>query len=246
MAAGRALLLIICIRLAEALSNLTVQTVTRTTTDCTLETPSWIYPLLYSPCETCNSCLITDAHQPITSAAVTGSTTTKYIAPFWEWNFYRRKTVTVIVDTLPKPSSQVQTWFAGQPTFLVATTTDHNGFRHRYEYENIIEYVVEGSNYVFNYPFTVTVTSTVTSFTNAIQTEPSASQKPADETAFGYTSGAAQQAGQNPSAGGGLRPGDGHPTTTNGESGHITRPRRSLTHRTTAAFCLVPQVSRLI
>lgn len=219
MAAGRALLSIIFLRLAAALSNLTVQAVTRTTTDCSLETPLWIYPLLYSPCESCNTCLITNVHQPITSAAVTGGTTTRYIAPFWAWNFQRRKTVTVIVDTLPSPSSQIQTWFAGQPTFSVGTTTNHNGVRHHYQYENIIEYVVEGSNYVFNYPFTVTATSTVTSyFTNTIQAKTSASQKSDDDPAFGHAPGAAQQAGQNPSAGEGLRPGGGQPTTINGGS----------------------------
>lgn len=223
MAAGRIFLSTILICLADAFSNVTLATVTiiqteclanytvtpvtRTETECVLGTPVRTYPLLYSPCDLCNSSFITDVRQPITSAAVTAGATTRYVAPFWEWNFDRTKTVTVITDAVSRANTQTQTWLARKPTCSISTMTDSNVVTHYYEYEAIILYVIEEPNYVFNNPTTVTFTSTVTSvYTNTAPSEPMSSQMTVHEPPL---SSPVHQAGQGSSALQGPEPGPG-------------------------------------
>lgn len=86
-------------------------------TDCSGAAPSRLYPFSYLPCESCSPQLVTDLKQPITSAAVTSGITTRYVAPFYDFNFQPSRTVTVFVDANNQPISQIQTWRASEPTY---------------------------------------------------------------------------------------------------------------------------------
>ena len=144
----------------RAWSNCSI--ISPTTTDVYIQTPPWMYPLSYSPCRTCEAYLITDIHQPITSHTVDQGATTSYIAPFWEWNFHRTRTVTVI-EASAIPKSQIQTWFAGLPQITAVLNEMAYGIAYHYCYERIITFVVQDPQDGIETPRTVTITSTVTS-----------------------------------------------------------------------------------
>ena len=175
MAPALLCLILMLTRFSWAWSNCTI--VEATTTDLVVETPSWMYPLSYSPCEACAALIVTDLNQPITSNAIASGITTRYVAGWFAWNFQRTKTVTVIPDTPQTPSSQIQTWLANPPYLSAEPVTKGDVVSYTYCYEHVIEYVVEESNYAFAYPMRVTITSTATyTFTTSIGTAQATSQ----------------------------------------------------------------------
>lgn len=157
-------------------------------------------PISYTPCETCPVYIVTDVNQPITSQAINRGIATRYIAPWFDWNFHRTRTVTVVVDDPHTLSSQIQTWVANTPYRSADPVRKNNAIIYTYCYEHIIKYVVQEPNYAFDYPMTVTITSTTTStFTSSIGTDRATTQ---DSSLGSVTS-------QNPSQVDGLRPGAG-------------------------------------
>lgn len=143
------ILLLFVAKLSWAWSNCTI--ISPTTTNYYVETPAWMYPLSYSPCETCLAYIITDVHQPITSHTVEHGATTRYIAPYWDWNFHRTRTVTVVEDAPQTPRSQIQTWFANAPPKSASPVEGDNGLAYNYCFEYIITYVVRELNNGFDY-----------------------------------------------------------------------------------------------
>ncbi|MCJ1273657.1 hypothetical protein MMC21_001450 [Puttea exsequens] len=135
------------------------------------------------------------------------------MAPYWDWNFHRTRTVTVVVDTphTPSPPSQIQTWFANTPYISANPIRRGNFLIYTYCFEHIVEYVVDESNHAFKYPITVTITSTATStFTSPINTPRTIFKQSAESSTSMYT----PYTGQSASLGGGLRPGSEPPLTT--------------------------------
>ncbi|KAL6714336.1 hypothetical protein ACLMJK_007759 [Lecanora helva] len=161
------------------------KTKTATKTYCPPGTPPYLYPFSYLPCESCSAYVVTDLFQTVTSAAVISGTTTKYVAPFWDFNFQPTKTVTVYVDLPSQSDGQVQIWRANQPKFQDNAV---------YQYENIIEYVVQDGSNGMQSGMTTTITSTVISTCSNTQ--------PTDTPPFptGEGSGGKQQSGQSSDA----------------------------------------------
>lgn len=118
--------------------------------------------------------------------------------------------VTVIVDTLSDPGSQIQTWFANSPTISTGLVTLNKMVVHQYYYEQTVEYVIEESNAGFNFPMTVTITSTMTmTVTSSLATAHPTLQESNGGSAFASTR-------EEPSVSAGIRPGSEPSTTTFG------------------------------
>ncbi|KAG8528488.1 uncharacterized protein KY384_007406 [Bacidia gigantensis] len=168
----RSILILSFAKLIWTWSNCTIYRTT--TTQYILETPLWLYPFSYSACETCPAGLITDVNQPVTSQTKNHDAITKFVAPYWDWNFHRTRTVTVLIDAPQSTESQVQTW-AAQPFYrLGSPVTEDDQIIYTYCYERIIEYtVVEGSDdqvaQSITMRTTTTVTSTVTDSCSSVQ-----------------------------------------------------------------------------
>ena len=207
MAAWSLFLSLLFATLISARNNFANQTFTTTITQhvtdapgtCTTDAPNWVHPFVYSPCESCSPCLITNLQQPITSVANNSGALTNYVARFSDWNFNPTKTVTVLSGSGPSPKSQIQTWAEKEPTISLGPQGKDNTAEYHHQCERVIEYVVEQTPQGKAKPVQVTITSTSTVTSVFVSTCPC--HQP--------TSVPGQQGGQNgpPGSGAGNQPG---------------------------------------
>ncbi|KAG8527315.1 uncharacterized protein KY384_008059 [Bacidia gigantensis] len=106
--------------------------------------------------------MVTNVSEPVTSTTVEYGTTSQYIAPFWEWEFYDKKVVTKLVNGPHTMGSEHQTWSAESPQLVSGPANKaDSGYTYRL-YKHVITYIVKKTNRRAEIQVTIKSTSTMT------------------------------------------------------------------------------------